>query len=594
MRSRLAWCARRYKFSEADFRGERFKDYDHDIRGNNDMLVLTQPDTIYDIHRRYFEAGADICETNTFSGTTIAQADYGMEDIVYEINVRAAQLAVQAAKEVTAKEPHKPRLVAGAIGPTNRTLSISPSVEVRPRRARAAARVSAAARDCPHARALSSLPAQRSSCLSDRCLCHVSPLAPRPLALALAQDPGFRNCTWDEVVIAYKHQVAALVEGGVHVLLVETIFDTLNAKAALYAIDEWFDENPTVSPLPVMISGTIVDLSGRTLSGQTTEAFFVSVMHAKPLCIGLNCALGATQMLPFMQALSACATTCHVHSYPNAGLPNAMGGYDQKPAEFATEVRQFADLGLVNMLGGCCGTTPEHIKALADEVASIAPRPKPVLVGIPKMRISGLEASTVDLGSLGFLNLGERCNIAGSIKFKNLIMAGEYDKALDIAKHQAESGAQVLDINMDDGMLDGMAAMTKFLNMAIPEPDVSRLPIMVDSSKFAIVEAGLKCCQGKCIANSISLKEGEANFIRQAKIIKRFGAAVVVMAFDEDGQAAGYDEKIRICKRAYDIMVGPEVNFPCEDIIFDPNILTIATGLPEHNNYGRDFIQSCK
>jgi len=525
-----------YKFSEADFRGERFKDFSHDIRGNNDMLVITQSDTIYDIHKRYFEAGADICETNTFSGTTIAQADYAMEDIVYEINFKAAQLAVQAAQFVTANEPHKPRLVAGAIGPTNRTLSISPSVE----------------------------------------------------------DPGFRNCTWDEIVIAYKQQVQALCDGGVHILLVETIFDTLNAKAALYAIDEFYDENPSYSPLPVMISGTIVDLSGRTLSGQTTEAFFVSVMHAKPICIGLNCALGATQMLPFMQDLANCATICHVHAYPNAGLPNAMGGYDQNGKEFATEVRQFADLGLVNMLGGCCGTTPEHIRCLAQEVKDIPPREKPVITGIPKMKISGLEACTVDLGTLGYINLGERCNLAGSIKFKKLIMNGEYDKALDIAKHQVESGAQVIDVNMDDGMLDGAAAMTKFLNMAIPEPDVSKLPIMVDSSKFHIVVAGLKCCQGKCIANSISLKEGEANFIKQAKIIRRFGAAVVVMAFDEEGQAAGYDEKIRICKRAYDILVSPAVDFPCEDIIFDPNILTIATGLPEHNNYGKDFIQSCK
>jgi len=525
-----------YKFTEADFRGDRFKDYHRDIKGNNDMLVLTQPDTIRDIHRRYFEAGADICETNTFSGTTIAQADYGMEELVYEINYTSAQLAVEAAKEVTAKEPHKPRLVAGAIGPTNRTLSISPSVE----------------------------------------------------------DPGFRNCTFDEVVTAYKEQVGALVAGGVHLLLVETIFDTLNAKAALYAIDEFWDENSNLSRLPTMISGTIVDQSGRTLSGQTTEAFWVSVMHAKPICIGLNCALGATQMLPFMQALSGCADTCHVHSYPNAGLPNAMGGYDQTPEAFAKEVRQFADLGLVNLLGGCCGTTPDHIKALAQEVASIKPRVKPTPPELPRMKISGLEAVTVDLKQFGFLNLGERCNLAGSAKFKKLIMDNEYDKALDVAKHQAENGAQVLDINMDDGMLDGVAAMTKFLNMAIPEPDVSRLPMMVDSSKFHILEAGLKCCQGKCIANSISLKEGEEDFIKKAKIIKRFGAAVVVMAFDEEGQAAGYEDKVRICKRAYDILVGPRVQFPREDIIFDPNILTIATGLEEHNNYGKDFIQACQ
>jgi len=526
-----------YKFTEADFRMERFKDFDHDIKGNNDMLSLTQPDTIRDIHRRYFEAGADLCETNTFSGTKIAQADYAMEDIVYEINFESAKLAVQAAKEVTAKEPHRPRLVAGAIGPTNRTLSISPSVE----------------------------------------------------------DPGFRNCTWDEVVDAYMEQVEALVAGGVHVLLVETIFDTLNAKAALYAIDTFFDEHPEISKLPVIISGTIVDMSGRTLSGQTTEAFFVSIMHTNPICVGLNCALGATQMLPFMQALSAAAgPNCHVHSYPNAGLPNAMGGYDQTPKEFAKEVRQFADLGLVNMLGGCCGTTPDHIAALHQETKDIKPRVKPPMPDLPKMRISGLEAVTVDLETKGFLNLGERCNLAGSLKFKKLIMNGDYEKALDIAKHQAESGAQVLDINMDDGMLDGVAAMSKFLNMAIPEPDISRLPMMVDSSKYHILEAGLKCCQGKCIANSISLKEGEADFIKKAKVIKRFGAAVVVMAFDEQGQAAGYEDKIRICKRAYDILVGPQVGYPREDIIFDPNILTIATGLSEHNNYGKDFVLATK
>eukprot|EP00908_Phaeocystis_cordata_P018219 Transcript_29617.p1 GENE.Transcript_29617~~Transcript_29617.p1 ORF type:complete len:1170 (-),score=730.60 Transcript_29617:225-3734(-) len=461
-----------------------------------------------------------------------------MEHVVYDLNKIGCELAVDAAKEITAAEPHRPRLVAGAIGPTNRTLSISPSVE----------------------------------------------------------DPGFRNCTWDEVVAAYKTQVQGLVDGGAHIILVETIFDTLNAKAALYAIDEYYEESGCPR-LPVMISGTIVDMSGRTLSGQTTEAFYVSVQHAKPVCIGLNCALGADQMLPFMQALSNVAE-CFVHSYPNAGLPNAMGGYDETPESFAKSVKLFLDTGLVNMLGGCCGTTPEHIgavdKMLNDAKAAGSPfKPREPNPAFGEMRISGLEALTVDK-NLGFMNVGERCNIAGSAKYKKLILNGEYDKALEIARAQAESGAQVIDVNMDEGLLDGEFAMKKFLNMLIPEPDISKLPIMVDSSKFHIVEAGLKCCQGKCIVNSISLKEGEEDFIKKAKIVKRYGAAVVVMAFDEVGQAAGLDDKIRICKRAYDLLVGPEVGFPPHDIIFDPNVLTIATGLSEHDNYGRDFIEATK
>lgn len=522
-----------YKFTEADFRGDRWKDIDQELKGNNDLLVFTQPDTIRDIHKRYFMAGADMVETNTFSGTWIAQADYKMEEIVYELNKTAAALAVDAAKEVTALQPHKPRLVCGAIGPTNRTLSISPSVE----------------------------------------------------------DPGFRNCTWDEVVGAYKEQVRGLIDGGVHILLVETIFDTLNAKAALFAIDEYFEESGCPK-LPVIISGTIVDMSGRTLSGQTTEAFYVSVAHSKPLCIGLNCALGASQMLPFMQAIAGCAE-CFVHSYPNAGLPNAMGGYDDTPQMFADAVRQFAELGLVNMLGGCCGTTPEHIGALAQMLEKENFKPHVRNPPCDKMRLSGLEAITCDT-NLGFINIGERCNIAGSAKFKKLILDGQYDKGLEIALAQAESGAQVIDVNMDEGLLDGEYAMKKFLNMLIPEPDASKLPICVDSSKFHIGEAGLKCCQGKCIFNSISLKEGEEDFIKKAKTVKRYGAAVVVMAFDEVGQAANFEDKCRICKRAYDILVGPKVGFPPHDIIFDPNILTIATGLEEHNNYAKDFIMATK
>merc|ERR1719149_500152 len=535
----MGTTVQQYKFSEEDFRGEMFKDCPEtqELKGNNDLLVFTQPDTIREIHRRYFECGADICETNTFSGTVIAQADYGMEHVVYDLNKIGCELAVDAAKEITASQPHRPRLVAGAVGPTNRTLSISPSVE----------------------------------------------------------DPGFRNCTWDEVVSAYKQQIKGLVDGGAHIILVETIFDSLNAKAALFAIDEYYEESGCPQ-LPVMISGTIVDMSGRTLSGQTTEAFYVSMQHAKPVCIGLNCALGADQMLPFMQALANVAE-CLVHSYPNAGLPNAMGGYDETPESFATSVKLFLDTGLVNMLGGCCGTTPEHIGAVDKMLNDAIAAGKPFKVREPQpdfgeMRISGLEPMTIDK-STGFVNVGERCNIAGSIKYKKLILNGDYDKALEIARAQAESGAQVIDVNMDEGLLDGEFAMKKFLNMLIPEPDISKLPIMVDSSKFFIVEAGLKCCQGKCIVNSISLKEGEEEFVRKAKIVKRFGAAVVVMAFDEKGQAAGYQDKIDMCKRAYDILVSEKVNFPAHDIIFDPNVLTIATGLAEHNNYGKDFIDAC-
>jgi len=531
----MGTTVQQYKFTEADFRGDKFTDVPEtqELKGNNDLLVFTQPDTIREIHRRYFSCGADICETNTFSGTVIAQADYGMEHVVYELNKVACELAVDAAKEITAAEPSRPRLVAGAVGPTNRTLSISPSVE----------------------------------------------------------DPGFRNCTWDEVVAAYKTQVAGLVDGGAHIILVETIFDSLNAKAALFAIDEYYEESGCPR-LPIMVSGTIVDMSGRTLSGQTTEAFYVSMQHAKPICIGLNCALGADQMLPFMQALSNVAE-CFVHSYPNAGLPNAMGGYDDTPESFASSVKLFLETGLVNALGGCCGTTPEHIQAVDKMLkeGNFKPRERPGAFN--EMRISGLEALTVDK-NLGFMNVGERCNIAGSLKYKKLILNGEYDKALEIARVQAESGAQVIDINMDEGLLDGEFAMKKFCNMLIPEPDISKLPLMIDSSKFHIVEAGLKCCQGKCIVNSISLKEGEEEFIKKAKLVKRYGAAVVVMAFDETGQAAGLEDKISMCKRAYDILVSDRVKFPKHDIIFDPNILTIATGLSEHNNYGKDFIGATK
>lgn len=521
-----------HKLSEEDYRGERFQHVDMLVKGNNDLLSLTQPAIISTIHREYMEIGeAQMIGTNTFSGTTIAQADYKMEDLVYELNFESARLAREAADAVTALDPLKPRFVAGSIGPTNRTLSISPNVE----------------------------------------------------------DPGFRNVTFDELVAAYYTQVEGLVDGGSDVLLVETIFDTLNAKAAVYAIDVY--QETTGKRLPLFISGTIVDMSGRTLSGQTTEAFYVSLRHSKPFCIGLNCALGANQMKPFLQRLANVAE-CFVSVYANAGLPNAMGGYDDSPQLMASYCEEFCKDALINMMGGCCGTTPLHIKAIADVCGRYAPRPLPEPRD-PFMWLSGLEDLVVTKDRFQFLNVGERCNISGSIRFKKLILKGDYGTAMDIARQQVEDGAMVIDVNVDDGMLDGVAAMERFLKIAVTEPDVSKVPFMVDSSKFHIVEAGLKCVQGKCIVNSISLKVGKDLFCEHARIVKRHGAAVVVMAFDEDGQAATEAEKVRICKRSYDILVN-EVGFPPEDIIFDPNILTVATGMDEHNNYGVDFINACR
>ncbi|TMW57200.1 hypothetical protein Poli38472_003125 [Pythium oligandrum] len=521
-----------HKLTEEDFRGERFKDFPMLVKGNNDLLSITRPDIIKDIHREYMEVGlAQLIGTNTFSGTTIAQADYKMEHLVYELNYESAKIAREVADEVTAKDPLKPRFVAGSIGPTNRTLSISPNVE----------------------------------------------------------DPGFRNVTFDELVAAYYQQVEGLVDGGSDILLVETIFDTLNAKAAVYAIDQ-YQEN-TGRRLPLFISGTIVDMSGRTLSGQTTEAFYVSLRHSKPFCIGLNCALGANQMKPFLQRLSNVAE-CFVSVYANAGLPNAMGGYDDSPQLMADHCEEFCKDYLINMMGGCCGTTPKHIRAMAEMTMNYTARPLPPLKD-PFMWLSGLEDLVVTKERFSFLNIGERCNISGSIRFKKLILKGDYGTAMDIARQQVEDGAMVIDVNVDDGMLDGVAAMERFLNIAVTEPDVSKVPFMIDSSKFHIVEAGLKCVQGKCIVNSISLKVGEELFCEHARIVKRHGAAVVVMAFDEEGQAATEEEKIRICKRSYDILV-EKVGFPPEDIIFDPNILTIATGMEEHNNYGVDFINATR
>ncbi|GAB5357813.1 hypothetical protein AAMO2058_000406700 [Amorphochlora amoebiformis] len=524
-----------YKLEEQDFRGERFKEHKHPLKGNNDILVLTRPDVISAIHEKYYRAGADICETNTFNGTSIAQSDYHMEPIVYDLNVEAVKVARKAASKLTKEQPWKPRLIAGAIGPTNKTLSMSPDVE----------------------------------------------------------DPSYRAVTWQEVVKAYKEQIRGLHDGGVDIIMVETVFDTLNAKAACFALDEFYEDDlkGKFKRPPLIISGTITDLSGRTFSGQTIEAFYTSMAHTKPFCVGLNCALGAKDMRPHIAALSNIAE-CYVHAYPNAGLPNAMGGYDEDDKDMVESCRDFFESKFMNMIGGCCGTSPAHIKALADDLAAKYP-PRIPQPKCTNMRLSGLEMYE-KTENIPFVNLGERCNIAGSRRFKRLIMNKKYEDALAVALDQVENGAQVLDINMDDGLLDGVAAMQKFLKLIVPDPAISKVPIMVDSSKFHICEAGLQVVQGKCIFNSISLKTGEKKFIEQAKLLKRYGCAVVVMAFDEQGQAATFHDKTRICKRAYDLLTSEKINFPPWDIIFDPNILTIATGMKEHNTYAVDFIKTCK
>jgi len=520
----------RHTLTEADFRGERFKDHPCMLKGNNDLLSLTRPDIIYDIHRQYYESGSDIVETNTFSGTSIAQADYQLEPVVYELNKASAELCKKAANDVAAVDGRR-RFVAGAIGPTNRVLSMSRQVD----------------------------------------------------------DPSFRDLTFDELVAAYMEQINGLIDGGIDILMVETIFDTLNAKAALYAIEEYYAAHPTLPRLPLIISGTITDASGRTLSGQTVEAFYTSVRHAKPLCIGLNCALGAAEMRPYVKRISDIAE-CFVSCYPNAGLPNAMGGYSQKPEETYGLLRDFCTAGFVNMVGGCCGTTPDHIREIARSTLDAAPRvPQPTY---ENMRLSGLECLEFRADT-NFANIGERCNLAGSIVFKKLIMNGQYEQALAIARKQVEDGAQIIDINMDDGMLDGEAAMVKFLRLIMSEPNISHVPIMIDSSKFAIIKAGLRNVQGKCIVNSISLKNGEEAFLAEAREVMRHGAAVVVMAFDEQGQAATKDEKVRICKRAYDLLT-QKLNFPPWDIIFDANVLTICTGMSEHNNYAVEFLEGMR
>jgi 5-methyltetrahydrofolate--homocysteine methyltransferase len=517
----------RRTLTEADFRGERFRAHRKDLRGNNDLLNLTRPDVIREIHAEYLDAGADILETNTFNSTSISQADYALESIVAELNLAGARIAREAADACAARTPARPRFVAGVLGPMNRTLSLSPDVN----------------------------------------------------------DPGFRAVTFDQVKDAYGVATRALIEGGVDLLMVETIFDTLNAKAALFAIDEEFERSGV--RLPIMISGTITDASGRTLSGQTVRAFWNSVRHARPLSIGLNCALGARELRPHVEELSKIADV-YVSAHPNAGLPNAMAEYDEQPRETAAFIREWAESGWLNITGGCCGTTPDHIRAIAEAVTPLEPRPVPECP--PLLRLSGLEPVEIGEDSL-FVNVGERTNVTGSKAFARLILAGDYPQALSVARQQVESGAQVIDINMDEAMLDSQAAMTRFLLLVASEPDIARVPIMIDSSKWSVIEAGLKCVQGKCIVNSISLKSGEAEFIHQAKLARRYGAAVVVMAFDEKGQADSLARKTAICERCYRILT-ERVGFPPEDIIFDPNIFAIATGIEEHNRYGLDYIEA--
>eukprot|EP00066_Takifugu_rubripes_P009769 XP_003977029.1 PREDICTED: LOW QUALITY PROTEIN: methionine synthase [Takifugu rubripes] len=516
------------KLEECDFRGDVFKDHPHPLMGNNDLLSLTRPDIVYKIHKDYLLAGADIIETNTFSGTSVAQADYGLEHMAYRLNRASAELARKAADDVTSQTGVK-RYVAGALGPTNKTLSVSPSVE----------------------------------------------------------RPHFRNITFDALVEAYTEQVRGLMDGGVDILLVETIFDTANAKAALFAIDLLFEKS--YKRKPIFISGTVVDRSGRTLSGQTVEAFVVSVSHANPLCIGLNCALGATEMRPFIEAIGKC-TTAFVICYPNAGLPNTFGEYDESPEVTASNLKEFSIDGLVNVVGGCCGTTPEHIRALCEAVRMCQPRVPPSDVYQDYLMLSGLEPFKIGPYT-NFVNIGERCNVAGSRKFAKLITSGLCEEALSIAKAQVEMGAQILDINMDEGMLDGVTAMAQFCNLIASDPDIARVPLCIDSSNFSVIEAGLKCCQGKCIVNSISLKEGETDFLNKAACVKRYGAAVVVMAFDEQGQATDTDRKVEICTRAYQLLL-TKVGFKPNDIIFDPNILTIGTGIDEHSEYAINFIKA--
>jgi 5-methyltetrahydrofolate--homocysteine methyltransferase len=518
-----------YGLGEREYRGERFADWPRELRGHSDLLTLTQPDIIRAIHSAYLEAGADIIETNSFTSNSTSLADYGMEELVYELNHAAARLARGAADEWERRTPETPRFVAGVLGPTNRSASLSPDVN----------------------------------------------------------DPGFRNVTFDQLVATYTEGARGLVDGGADLILVETIFDTLNAKAAIFALETLFGR--TGLRLPVMISGTIVDASGRTLSGQTTEAFWNSVAHARPLSVGLNCALGAQALRQYVQELSRVAPV-FVSAHPNAGLPNEFGQYDDTPEHMAEVLREFAEHGLVNFVGGCCGTTPAHIRAIADAVRGLAPRERPHPE--PRCRLSGLEPLTIGPDSI-FVNVGERTNVTGSRKFARLVLNGDYEAGLDIARQQVESGAQMIDINMDEGMLDSQAAMVKFLQLIASEPDISRVPVVLDSSKWSVLEAGLKCVQGKGIVNSISLKEGEEEFVRQATLVRRYGAAVIVMAFDERGQADTAERKLEICTRCYRILT-ERVGFPPEDIVFDPNIFAIGTGIEEHSDYAVAYIEATR
>ncbi len=515
----------RHKLEEADYRGERFADWASDLKGNNDLLVLTQPHIIQGIHEAYLDAGADIIETNSFNGTRVSMSDYHMEDLVSEINREAARIAKEACQKYST--PDKPRFVAGVLGPTSRTCSISPNVN----------------------------------------------------------DPAFRNITFDELKENYIEAAHALIEGGADILLIETVFDTLNCKAAIFAVKEVF--NQIGYELPLMISGTITDASGRTLTGQTAEAFWNSVRHGDLLSIGFNCALGADAMRPHVKTIADVADT-FVSAHPNAGLPNAFGGYDETPEETAAFIKEFAESGLINITGGCCGTTPDHIRAIANAVKDIKPRQVPETK--PACRLSGLEPFNITEESL-FVNVGERTNVTGSKKFLRLIREENFAEALEVAQQQVEAGAQIIDINMDEGMLDSQGAMVHFLNLVASEPEISRVPIMIDSSKWEIIEAGLKCVQGKPVVNSISLKEGYDEFVHKARLCRQYGAAVIVMAFDEDGQADTAARKREICKRSYDVLVN-EVGFPAEDIIFDPNVFAVATGIEEHNNYAVDFIEA--
>ncbi|MBT3812236.1 MAG: methionine synthase [Gammaproteobacteria bacterium] len=518
-----------YHLEEQDYRGERFRDWDSDLKGNNDLLSLTQPDIIKAIHKAYLDVGCDIIETNTFNSTTIAMADYNMQSLAYEINFESAKIAKQAAEEATQQTPDKPRFVAGTLGPTNRTASMSPDVNA----------------------------------------------------------PAFRNVSFDALVEAYSEAVKGLVDGGTDILLIETVFDTLNAKAAIFAIDSYFQEHDI--ELPVMISGTITDASGRTLSGQTALAFWNSLSHIKPISIGFNCALGAQEMRQYVEELSSHVDT-YISAHPNAGLPNEFGEYDELPEDMAAEIADWAKQGYLNIIGGCCGTSPEYIKAIIDAVSPYPPRKIPEIE--TRCRLAGLEPFSIGADSL-FVNIGERTNVTGSARFKRLIVDEDYDTALDVAREQVINGAQIIDINMDEGMLESQEAMVHFLNLIASEPDISKVPIMIDSSQWDIIEAGLKCIQGKGIVNSISMKEGEEAFIYHARLVRRYGAAVIVMAFDEQGQADTFARKVEICQRAYKILV-EQVGFPPEDIIFDPNIFAIATGIEEHNNYGVDFIEATR